>query len=171
MAITSDIKWTKEREKWLLVHGEELLLSLGINQTGARPLFLEGRSFQILKSGIWNPIWYIETDRKDKILQMKSGFWSSKGKVRFRDGSIYECHLKTMPHLQLIFSDPRYGENLMSFCLEQGSDGKQVPHMVLHQKEILTDKFLFLLALGMSLVLHYHQDDFDFTTFLLLTSA
>lgn len=171
MAITSDIKWVKEREKWNLVHGEELLLSLGTHQSGARPLYLEGRSFQIIKTGIWKPIVFIQTPNRDKILQMKSGFWSSKGKISFRDGAIYECDFKNMAQLQLIISDPRYGENLISFRPGRQADGKHIPQMVFHQKEILTDKLLFLLALGMDLFLHYHQDDFDLTTFLLLTSA
>lgn len=171
MANIGEIKWIKEKGKWNLVHGEELLLSLGTQQSGARPMYLEGRSFQIIKAGIWRPIVFIQTENKDKILQMKSGFWSSTGKISFRDGSIYTCDFKNMAQLRLIISDPRYGDNLFSFRSERQADGKHIPQMVFHQKEILTDKLLFLLALGMDLFLHYHQDDVDLTTFLLLTSA
>ncbi|MBW3467921.1 hypothetical protein [Arthrospiribacter ruber] len=171
MAITSNLKWNKEKDIWQLYNGEESLLSLGKKVKGQRPLFLENRSFKISEKGSWNPTWYIETERNEKILEMKFGFWSSKGKIRFQDGARYECHFRNMSNLQIIIYDLRYHEDLVSFQLETYEKGKARPKMVLHQKEVFTDKLLFLLGLGMSLFLQHYQEDADFTTtFLLLTS-
>ncbi len=171
MAITIGIKWTKEKDTWQLSNGEEVMLSLGTKHKGARPLFLEERSFQILEKGTWNPIWYIENSRKESILQMKFGFWSSKGKIQFQDGALYECYFKNSPCLKLIIRDLRYKEDLISFQVDKGKDGKLLPKMFLHQKEMFTDKLLFLLALGMGLFLQYHENEMDFATLILLLTA
>lgn len=171
MTITSDIKWTKEKDTWQLSNGEEVMLSLGAKQKGTRPFFMEDRLFQIFEKGIWNPIWYIENQRKKKILQMKFGLWSSKGEIRFQDGALYQCYFKNSPCLKLIIRDLRYKEDLISFQVDKGKDGKLLPKMTLHQREMFTDKLLFLLALGMGLFLHYHENEMDFTTLILLLTA
>ncbi len=171
MTIASEINWTKEMDSWKLSNGEEVMLSLGAKKKGARPIFLEERSFQILEKGMWNPTWYIENHRKEQILHMKFGFWSAKGRIKFRDGALYECYFKNLPCFQIVIRDLRNREDLISFQADKRKDGNFLPKMVLHQKEMFTDKLMLLLALGMALFLHYHQNEMDFTRLILLLTA
>ncbi|HMQ00025.1 MAG TPA: hypothetical protein PKC24_09600 [Cyclobacteriaceae bacterium] len=171
MKFTTNLSWKKVADSWQLAHGEEMLLSIGKEQKSIRPLYMEGKLFQIVRSSSWNNSWKIISNSDSQILQLKFGFWDSKGKIKFSDGHIYELVFKNNPSLHFIIRDLRFGESLISYDLDMQSDGRVLPSMLIHQKEIHTDKLFFLLALGMVISLHYFEHTVDPTTFILLGTA
>lgn len=171
MVTQSTIRWEKELDIWNLLNGEDLILKLGKKEKKTRNIWMENRSFKLIEKGTWNPSWFIESERNQRILELKFGFWSAVGKIKFQDGSQFECHFKNKPNLQIVLHDLRYREDLISFQVERKKNGENHPVLTFHQKEAFTDKLLFLLALGMSLFLQYHQDDFDSNTFFLLLTT
>jgi hypothetical protein len=170
MISTGTIRWVKEKNSWNLLNGEEVILKLGKQEKQIRNLWLENRRFKLMQKGSWSSSYHIESEGNQQILKLKFGFWSTVGKIKFEDGSRFECHLKNLANLQIVFHDLRYREDLLSYQVQQSKNGENYPVMIFHQKEAFTDKLLFLLALGMSLFLQYHQNDFDSNSFLLLLS-
>lgn len=171
MRFTTDIVWKKVADSWQLANGEEILLSIGKEQKGIRPLYLEDRSFSFTKKGSWNTSWHIFNANKQEILHLKFGLWSSKGRIEFQDGHSYGVVFKNMASLQIIIRDTKYGDDLICYQLNKNEVGKMYPNVTLFKNELATDKLLFLLAMGMCLFLEFHENEFDLTTFILLCTA
>lgn len=170
MRLESSIKWTKKGEIWRLSYGEDCLISLGSTTNGVRSFQLEGRKFSLVKKSTFTTTWQIFNERNHLLMQLKFGFWSSKGNIRFNDGGVFECNYQTLPKFSIHFKDLRYGEKFISYQVDITS-GKINPKLIFHKSEMLTDKFLFLLTLGLALVLDLYEHEIDFTTFILLTTV
>jgi hypothetical protein len=170
MRLESSIQWTKEEEIWYLTYGEDRLVSMGSHTKGIRPFQLEGRKFSLIKKSGFSTTWQIVNERNHLLMQLKFGFWNNKGKVRFNDGRVFECSYQTLPQFSIHFKDLSYGEKFISYQVDTTS-GKIIPKLILHKSEMLTDKFLFLLSLGLALVLDLYEHEIDFNSFILLTTA
>ena len=170
MRLESNVQWIKEEELWHLTYGEERLVSLGKATKGIRPFTLEGRKFNLIKKSGFGTTWQIVNERNHLLSQLKFGFWNSKGNIRFNDGRVFECNYKTLPKLIIDIKDLRYGEKLISYQVDNSSS-RPIPKLVLHKSEMFTDKLLFLLSLGMALMLDMFENEMDFTTYILLTTA
>ncbi|WP_194774639.1 hypothetical protein [Pararhodonellum marinum] len=171
MKLDSTISWIKEKDQWHLTYGEDHLISLGTPSNGFRPFTMEGRKFRIKPQGFWQNKWLITNDYGQHILNMKFGFWDSKGRIQFRDGAKFECRFHQNPNFMVSIKDLRYGEDLLTYSLITEKNGSIKKDLILHQKEAFTDKLLFLLTLGMCMTLHYHHDGMDLGTFLTLCTA
>ncbi|MCC5928908.1 MAG: hypothetical protein JJU28_06655 [Cyclobacteriaceae bacterium] len=170
MRLESSIQWKKEADTWHLTCGEDHLVSLGPNKQGVRSFYLESRSFRFIQKSIWTTQWKIVNERNEQLMELKFGFWSGKGKARFNDGSVFECSYKTLPKFSFDIKDLRYGEKIISYHIDTTS-GQSIPKLILHKREMFTDKLLFLLSLGMALLLQMFESEMDFTTYILLTTA
>lgn len=171
MRLDSNIQWQKVADTWHLSYGEDHLVSIGRQQKGIRPFQIENKVFSISKKSGFSTTWQIRDQYHREVLALKFGFWNSKGKALFAGGSTYEIQYKTLPSFSLNFTDKINGEKLITYQIEKHKSDHVHPKLILYKKEMFTEQLLLLLGLGMVLFLDLYDHEFDFTTFILLTTA
>ncbi len=164
-----NLTWTRKGSKNLLISDGNVLVTLNIKSTTGADFLLNDREYIISTKGAWNPVCYV-TSNGLEILKLTHGFWTSKGKIIFNDGSIYDTEYISKAGIKLRFSNA--GNEILSYAVAF-ENKRAVLHFAIGIEMIDADKLLILAALGMTMFSGIFMEiagDNDTTTAAFLTT-
>jgi hypothetical protein len=164
-----NIKWIQQGQKYFLKNDEALLLTLNIHPTIGADFKLNNKTYEICTKGNWNPTWCINVDGTE-IVKLISGFWSSKGKIMFSDGTEYSNEFTSKGGLKMRFLDS--GNEILSY--EVVFENKRPAlAFTLGIEMVDAEKLLILAAFGMTIFSNIFKEmagDSDTTTISMLST-
>jgi hypothetical protein len=156
----------------LLTNEEDIILELGSSEGGIRPLRWEGQDFRIRPSGLLKSRWLTESSTGSPVLELRFDWWRTGGRITFCRHLLYTFRLFQVPYFGLVFSEASSGKPVLKYERKQAQAHPEGSswHLLLFPQEMPTGHLIHLLALGMSMTLHYTGDQPE-SNALLLTAG
>jgi hypothetical protein len=143
----NNLKWISDGQKKMLMSEGHILVSLHIRSAINAEFLLNDKTYSIRTKGIWNPSYGVFSADQE-IITLSYSFWTTKGRIVFNDGAVYESAYTSKGGLKLRFLNN--GHEILSYGYV--FENKR-PSMVfsLGTDMIDAEKLLLLAALGMTM--------------------
>lgn len=154
----------------MLMREGYLLATLNIRSSTSAEFVLNEKNYSIRTSGLWNPSCSVFSG-EEEIVKLSYRFWTTKGSIVFKDGSVYESAYTSKGGLKLRFLNK--GHEILSYGYV--FENKR-PLMVfsLGTDMIDAERLLLLAVLGMTMFSGIFREiagGSDSTTWSLITTA
>mgnify|MGYP007086748585 CR=1 FL=1 len=167
--MVKNLTWTRNGQMNLLISDGQPLITLRLRSATAAEFELNNKTYRISTKGLWNPVCSVHQDDRE-VLRLSYGFWRSKGKIIFNDGSEYDSEYRSKGGLKLRFLNN--GNEILSYGYAF-ENRRPVLVFSLGTDMIDAEKLLILAALGMTIYTGIFKEisgDIDSTTAALLAS-
>lgn len=165
-----NLKWVKTGDSYILQNDDSLLLTLEVKPGKDSVFILNNRQYAVVQKGFWSSAYYVISEGEE-IVKLSHGFWGSKGKIDFNDGSVYLSAYSSSSGLKMQFTDA--GKEILTYGMAFENKRPELTFTV-STAMIDAEKLLILAALGMvvfSVVYKEMAGDGDGTALILLSTA